>query len=434
MSLFQKISKKKIREEFNTILSLLEFQKKGHDIFRRWYVDGRCYYHMIIDKNNPKAGIKELRYIDPRKIKKIRQVNRKKDPKTGIDLVTNIDEFYVYNEKGLQQGINTSGIQIAGDSIAYCPSGLIDQNSGRILSHLHKAIKPVNQLRMIEDSLVIYRISRAPERRIFKIDVGNLPKVKAEQYLRDVMNRYRNKLVYDSSTGEIRDDRNHMSMLEDFWLPIREGGRGTDVQTLPSGQNLGEIEDIKYFQKRLYRSLNVPVSRLTEESPGTVVGAGRSTEVTRDELKFTKFVQRLRKKFTGLFVDMLRTQLILKGIINDEDWHEMKEHINFNFLKDGHFSELKDAELLQNRIDTLDRMQSYIGTFYSKTYVQKYVLQMSDTEIARTKDEIKQESSEGELNMPDHSDGVTRYPIMPPGATQIDMTKTEEEPGEEEGE
>ena len=419
--------KRKMREEFNHILSLLYFQNKGHDIFRRWYVDGRAYYHMIIDKSNPKLGIQELRYVDPRKIKKVRQVNKEKDKKTGLELVKNVDEFYVYNEKGLQQGVNTSGIRISGDSIAYCPSGLIDQNSNRVLSHLHKAIKPVNQLRMIEDSLVIYRISRAPERRIFRIDVGNLPKVKAEQYLRDVMNRYRNKLVYDASTGEIRDDRNHMSMLEDFWLPIREGGRGTDVQTLPGGQNLGEIEDIKYFQKRLYRSLNVPVSRLTEESPGTVVGAGRSTEVTRDELKFTKFVQRLRKKFTGLFLEMLRAQLILKGIINDEDWQLMKEHVNFNFLKDGHFSELKDAELLQNRIDTLDRMQSYIGTFYSKTYVQKYVLRMSDTDIARMKDEIKQESGEGDLNMPDGSDGVTRYPIMPPGSTQIDMTKTDDD-------
>jgi hypothetical protein len=419
--------KKKIREEFDKILSLLYFQNKGHDIFRRWYVDGRAYYHMIIDKSNPKLGITELRYIDPRKIKKVRQVNREKDKKTGLDLVKNIDEFYVYNEKGVQQGATTGGVRIAGDSIAYCTSGLLDQNSGRVLSHLHKAIKPVNQLRMIEDSLVIYRISRAPERRIFKIDVGNLPKIKAEQYLRDVMNRYRNKLVYDASTGEIKDGRNHLSMLEDFWLPIREGGRGTDVQTLPGGQNLGEIEDIKYFQKRLYRSLNVPVSRLTEESPGTVVGAGRSSEVTRDELKFTKFVQRLRKKFTGLFLEMLRTQLILKGIINDEDWQSMKERVNFNFLKDGHFAELKDAELLQNRIDTLDRMQSYIGTFYSKTYVQKYVLRMSDTDIARMKDEIKQESGEGDLNVPDGSDGVTRYPIMPPGSTQIDMTKTDDD-------
>ena len=435
--------KVKIREEFDKILSLLYFQNKGHDIFRRWYVDGRLYYHMIIDKSNPKLGIKEVRYIDPRKIKKVRQVNKEKDKKTGIDHIKNVDEFYVYNDKGLQQGVGSTGLQIAADSIAYCTSGLVDQNSNRVLSHLHKAIKSVNQLRMIEDSLVIYRISRAPERRIFRIDVGNLPKVKAEQYLRDVMNRYRNKLVYDASTGEIRDGRNHQSMLEDFWLPIREGGRGTDVQTLPGGQNLGEIEDIKYFQKRLYRSLNVPVSRLTEESPGTVVGAGRSSEVTRDELKFTKFVQRLRKKFTGLFLEMLRTQLILKGIINDEDWQLMKERVNFNFLKDGHFAELKDAELLQNRIDTLDRMQSYIGTFYSKTYVQKYVLRMSDTDIARMKEEIKQESGEGDLNVPDGSDGVTRYPTLPPGSTQIDMTKTDDDdeengdtqqPPEDEGE
>ena len=361
--------KRKIREEFDKILSLLYFQNKGHDIFRRWYVDGRLYYHMIIDKSNPKLGIKELRYIDPRKIKKVRQVNREKDKKTGIDFVKNVDEFYVYNEKGLQQGVGSTGVQIAADSIAYCTSGLVDQNSNRVLSHLHKAIKPVNQLRMIEDALVIYRISRAPERRIFRID----------------------------------------------------------VQTLPGGQNLGEIEDIKYFQKRLYRSLNVPVSRLTEESPGTVVGAGRSSEVTRDELKFTKFVQRLRKKFTGLFLEMLRTQLILKGIINDEDWQLMKERVNFNFIKDGHFSELKDAELLQNRIDTLDRMQSYIGTFYSKTYVQKYVLRLSDTDISKMKEEIKQESGEGELNVPDGSDGVTRYPTLPPGSTQIDMTKTDDE-------
>lgn len=429
--------KTKIYKEFDSVLKMFDFANKGYEIFRRWYVDGRVYYHIIIDKDNPRAGVKEVRAIDPTKIKKVRNVNKKPyvQGHVSVPLISNIEEFYIYidNDKKSHQYTGASGVKISPDSIAYVHSGIVDTTTKKVVGYLQKAIRPVNMLRQIEDAVVIYRISRAPERRIFRIDVGNLPKVKAEQYLRDVMNRYRNKLVYDASSGEIRDGRNHLSMLEDFWLPIREGGRGTDVQTLPGGQNLGEIEDIKYFQKRLYRSLNVPVSRLTEESPGTVVGAGRSSEVTRDELKFTKFVQRLRKKFTGLFLEMLRTQLILKGIINDEDWQLMKERVNFNFIKDGHFSELKDAELLQNRIDTLDRMQSYIGTFYSKTYVQKYVLRMSDTDIARMKDEIKQESGEGDLNVPDGSDGVTRYPTLPPGSTQIDMTKTDDDDEEENG-
>ena len=424
--------KSKIRDEFDEVLRLLDFNAKGHDIFRRWYVDGRIYYHKIIDTKAPRKGIKELRFIDPRKIKKVREQRKEKDPKTGMDFVKSVEDFYLFNDKGWEQNVGTSsGVRITADSISYCPSGLVDMHRGTVLSYLTKAIKPVNQLRMIEDALVIYRISRAPERRIFYIDVGNLPKVKAEAYLKDVMNRYRNKLVYDAKTGEIRDDRNHMSMLEDFWLPRREGGRGTEITTLPGGANLGEIEDIKYFQKKLYRSLNVLVSRLTEESPGTIVGMGRSTEVTRDELKFTKFVQRLRKRFTALFLDILRTQLLLKGVMNDEDWYNIKQHIQFDFLKDGHFAELKHAELLEGRLNTLDRIQSYIGTFYSKEYVQKYVLRLTDAEISTMSDEIKKETGEGDVTVPDESDGVTRYP-QTGGGDQVDFNSMNNGEGDEE--
>ena len=383
--------KRAIRKEFQEVLSLLDFDEKGHDVMRRWYVDGRIFYHKVIDSKNPKRGIVDLRYIDPTKIKKARQVKKDKDVKTGVDMIKKIDEYYIYNEKGLFSagyGGANQGLKIAADAIAYCPSGVIDQNGGKVLSYLHKAIKPVNQLRMIEDALVIYRISRAPERRIFYIDVGNLPKVKAEQYLKDVMNRYRNKLVYDASTGEIRDDRNHMSMLEDFWLPRREGGRGTEIDTLSGGANLGEIEDIEYFRQKLYRSLNVPISRLEAENNFSL---GRTTEITRDELKFTKFIQKIRKKFTVLFSDILKTQLILKGVISLEDWDSMKEHIQYDFLKDGHFSELKDAELLRDRIDALDSIQSYIGTFFSKEYVLKNVLRMNDSEIDDMRNQIARE-------------------------------------------
>jgi len=381
--------KNKIREEFNEILSLLDFNAKGHDIFRRWYVDGRIYYHKIIDPKNPRKGIKEVRYIDPRKIKKVREAKKDLDSKTGMDMVKKVDDFYLYNDKGWdQQGGTTSGVRITADSITYCPSGLIDMSKGTVLSHLNKAIKPVNQLRMIEDALVIYRISRAPERRIFYIDVGNLPKVKAEAYLKDVMNRYRNKLVYDARTGEIRDDRNHMSMLEDFWLPRREGGRGTEITTLPGGSNLGEIDDITYFQKKLYRSLNVPVSRLAEETGFQI---GRSDNITRDELKFTKFVGRLRKKFCVLFADMLRTQLLLKGVIAHEEWDTFKEHIQFDFLQDGHFAELKNAEILRERLDMLGQIESYVGTYFSKEYVKKQVLRMTDDEIEEIDNQIKDE-------------------------------------------
>ena len=406
--------KRKIRAEFHEVLRLLSFEQKGHDIFRRWYVDGRVFYHKIIDSKNPRKGITELRYIDPTKIKKVREVKKSVDKKTSIQMTEKIEEYYIYNEKGLGSagtaGTN-QGLKIAVDSISYCPSGLIDGNSGRILSHLHKAIKPVNQLRMIEDALVIYRISRAPERRIFYIDVGNLPKVKAEQYLKDVMNRYRNKLVYDASTGEIRDDRNHMSMLEDFWLPRREGGRGTEISTLPGGSNLGEIDDIQYFQKKLYKSLNVPISRMDSEAGFSL---GRASEITRDELKFTKFVQRIRKKFVPLFTDILRTQLLLKGVIAPEDWPSLQEHIQYDFLQDGHFAELKDAELLNDRIQALDGIQSYIGTFFSKEYVLKKVLRMNDAEISDMNDQIRKERDidpmDGGIDVPDGGDGITRYP------------------------
>ena len=344
--------KKKIQNEFDEVLRLLEFEEKGHDIFRRWYVDGRMFYHKVIDPQTPKNGIKELRYIDPRKIKKIREIKKKdgkmKMPGDAPDPME-YKEYYVYNEKGVGGSMNTGGIRIHPDAIAFCPSGLVDQQKNVILSHLHKAIKPVNQLRMIEDSLVIYRISRAPERRIFKIDVGNLPKIKAEQYLKDVMNRYRNKLVYDASTGEIRDDRNYMSMLEDFWLPTREGGRGTDITTLPGGSNLGEIEDIRYFQKKLYQALNVPYSRMDSEAQGGLQ-LGKATEVSRDEIKFTKYIGRLRKKFIHLFSDTLKTQVILKGIVSEDDWNNISPFIKYDFIQDGYFSEMKEQEIRGSRL------------------------------------------------------------------------------------
>ena len=429
--------KRKIRKEFSEVLRLLHFERKGHDIFRRWYVDGRIYYHKIIDPKNTRKGITELRWIDASKIKKVREVKKKIEPKTGMEMVEKFEDYFLYNETsvyGSGHSVDTGqGLKIAADSITYVPSGLIDGNSGRVLSYLHKAIKPVNQLRMIEDALVIYRISRAPERRIFYIDVGNLPKVKAEQYLKDVMNRYRNKLVYDATTGEIRDDRNHMSMLEDFWLPRREGGRGTEITTLPGGSNLGEIDDITYFQRKLYRSLNVPISRMDTESGFSL---GRSTEITRDELKFTKFVQRIRKKFVPLFTDILKTQLLLKGIIAPDDWQEMQEHIQYDFLQDGHFAELKDAELLENRLNQLQTVEAYIGTFFSKEYVLKKVLRMNDADIDEMNQQIRKELDtdpmDGGVDIPDGSDGITRYPqdatgsVVPPEAMP-DYEEPEEE-------
>ena len=411
---YTKKIKDRIREEFDSVLKLLDFDTKGPDIFRRWYVDGRIYYHKVIDTKNPKMGIQEVRYIDPRQIKKVREI--KKQPKAvGPDVIKKQEEYYIYNAKGNYTGTGSSnmiGVRLSPDSVTYCPSGLIDANRNMVLSYLHKAIKPVNQLRMIEDSLVIYRISRAPERRIFYIDVGNLPKVKAEQYLKDVMQRYRNKLVYDAKTGEIRDDRNHMSMLEDFWLPRREGGRGTEITTLPGGSNLGEIEDITYFQRKLYRSLNVPISRLEAEQNFSL---GRSTEITRDELKFTKFVQKIRKKFTPLFNDMLKTQLVLKGVINVEEWPDMREHISYDFLQDNNFAELKNAELLREKIDQLGAIEGFVGTFFSKKWVQQNVLKFTEFEIEEMKKQINIEAGippeEGGVNLPPN-DGVTNEPLQ----------------------
>ena len=390
--------RRKIEEEFSGILKLMNFNTKGHDIFRRWYVDGRIYYQKIIDRNSPTLGITELKYIDPRKIKKIREV-RKVRPEGAkqLEVVDEFVEYYLFNEKGVSGTTSGGGLKIAPDTIAFCPSGLVDQQKNIVMSYLHKAIKPVNQLRMIEDAVVIYRIARAPERRIFKIDVGNLPKVKAEQYLRDVMARYRNKLVYDASTGEIRDDRNYMSMLEDFWLPSREGGRGTDISTLPGGQNLGEIADIEYFQKKLYRSLNVPVSRL-ESSQG--FNLGRASEITRDELKFTKFVQRLRKKFTELFNDLLKTQLILKKVISEEDWHTISHNLQYDFLQDGHFAELKQSEMMRERIQLVNEMRDMVGKYFSVEYMRKNVLKQSESEIAEMDKQIKQEIDDGIISSP----------------------------------
>ena len=392
--------KSKIDNEFKEILRLMNFNTRGHDLFRRWYVDGRIFYHKIIDRDSPVKGITELRYIDPRKIKKIREIRKKRpDGATpyGLTVVDEFEEYFIYNEKGVSN-TTSGGIKIAPDAIAFCPSGIVDQNKNLVLSYLHKAIKPVNQLRMIEDASVIYRIARAPERRIFKIDVGNLPKVKAEQYLRDVMARYRNKLVYDATTGEIRDDRNYMSMLEDFWLPSREGGRGTQIDTLPGGANLGEIADIEYFRAKLYRSLNVPVSRL-ESSSG--FNLGRSTEITRDELKFTKFVQRLRKKFTELFNDLLRTQLVLKGVIAESEWHKLRDNIQYDFLQDGHFAELKESEMLMERLRLADSMRDYVGKYFSVEYVRKQVLRQTEREISDIDKQIKKEIDDGIIAMPD---------------------------------
>jgi len=380
--------KKRIDEEFLNVLKLMNFSTKGFEIFKRWYVDGRIFYQKIIDRETPKNGITELRYIDPRKIKKVRELKKMRST-VDLSLTNDYEEYFMFNEKGVAGSTSGSGVRIAADTIAFCSSGLVDQNKNMILSYLHKAIKPVNQLRMIEDAVVIYRIARAPERRIFKIDVGNLPKQKAEQYLRDVMARYRNKLVYDANTGEIRDDRSYMNMLEDYWLPTREGGRGTDITTLPGGQNLGEMADIEYFQKKLYRSLNVPVSRL---EPATGFSMGRSTEITRDELKFTKFVQRLRKKFTELFNDFLKTQLVLKGVISIEDWPVIQANIQYDFLQDGHFAELKESEMLKERVALADGLEKYVGKYFSQEYIRKFVFKQSEKEI---KDLDRQISKEG---------------------------------------
>ena len=388
--------KEMIRTEFDYIKNLIGFDTKAHEMFRRWYIDGRLYYHKVIDLQRPQDGILELRYVDPQKIKKVRQIN--KIPKTADQFQSldygKVDEYFIYNPKGLRNTSANSGIKIAKDAITYVTSGILDTNKNIVLSYLHKAIKVLNQLMMIEDSLVIYRISRAPERRIFYIDVGNLPKVKAEQYLREVMSRYRNKLVYDANTGEIRDDRKYMSMLEDFWLPRREGGRGTEITTLPGGQNLGELTDIQYFQTKLYKALNVPAGRLDSESTFNI---GRSSEIMRDELKFTKFVGKLRKKFSEMFQDILKTQLILKGVITPEDWDDMKEHIQYDYLYDNHFTELKNIEMLNEKINLITAMEPFMGRYFSTEYVRTQILGQSEVEKRELDDQMADDISSGKI-------------------------------------
>ena len=411
--------KKIIRQEFKGILDLLDFDKKCHEIYRNWYIDGRLYYHKVIDLKNPQEGIQELRYIDSMKIRYVRQTKKTDKDDRSVRLSNmnqdnpmqyefpQIEEYFIYTPQATYPTSNPSslgdqkGIKISRDAITYCTSGLVDRNKGSTLSYLHKAIKALNQLRMIEDSLVIYRLSRAPERRIFYIDVGNLPKIKAEQYLRDVMMRYRNKLVYDANTGEIRDDKKYMSMLEDFWLPRREGGRGTEITTLPGGQNLGEITDIKYFQEKLYRSLNVPTSRIGGEGGFNL---GRSSEILRDEVKFSKFVGRLRKRFSAMFNDMLKTQLILKNIITPEDWEVMSEHIQYDFLYDNHFAELKETELLTERLNMVAQAEPYVGKYFSQDYIRRKILRQTDEEIVEQDAIIEKEIKDGTI--PDPADMV----------------------------
>ena len=387
--------KKTMFEEFENIFNMLNFKELGHDIFRRWYIDGRIYHHLIVDENNPTAGIQEIRYIDTVKIRKVKQVKKKKDPISGATLVDRVNEFYIYQEK---PGSQASGVKLTLDSVSYCTSGLLDEHRKKVISYLHKALKPITQLRMMEDSLVIYRLARAPERRMFYIAVGNLPRGKAEQYMKDIMAKYRNKLVYDAKTGEIRDDRKHMSMLEDFWLPRREGGRGTEISTLPGGENLGQIEDIIYFQKRLYRSLNVPMNRLEQEQQFSL---GRATEISRDELKFQKFIDRLRNRFANLFYDILKKQLILKNVITEDDWNSWKNKVTIDFLRDNHFAELKEAELLRERIQSLDQITNYVGEYFSKEWVQKNVLLFDDETIDNMNKEIA-----GAQQQPDDDQGV----------------------------
>lgn len=391
-----------IREEFDNVLELLEFNDYSYDIFRKWYVDGRLYYHMIIDEKNPREGIKELRYIDPRHIRKIREQSKKKT-QNGVPVVQDGQEYYIFNNKGFVRSpgatsMTSQGVRIAKDSVVSIMSGMSNSKGNTVLSYLHKAVKPLNQLRSLEDSLVIYRISRAPERRIFYIDVGNLPKMKAEQYLRDVMQRFKNKVVYNSDTGEIRDDRKFMTMLEDFWLPRREGGRGTEISTLPGGENLGQIDDVIYFQRKLYKSLNVPISRL---DPETVYNLGRGTEITRDEIKFAKFIDRLRMKFSQLFTKVLRTQLILKGVTTLEEWPEFARSIRYDYAIDNYFAELKDMEILRERVQMLRDIDDYVGKFYSNEWVRRNLLYQTDDEIKEIDQQIADEEKAGMMDPED---------------------------------
>jgi hypothetical protein len=415
--------KTKIKEEFDNVLRILKFDERAHEIFRTWYIDGRLYYQILIDENNIKQGIVELRYIDPRKIRRIKNIKKERN-KQGVDVVKEIEEYYLYNDKGITEQ-TTQGVKLALDSVVYAPSGYVDQNTGMMMSYLHKAIKPVNQLKMIEDSLVIYRISRAPERRIFYIDVGNLPKLKAEQYVTDIMNKFRNKIVYDATTGETRDDRRHLSMMEDFWMPRREGGKGTEITTLPGGQNLGEIQDIEYFQGKLYHALNVPISRLQPQQGFSI---GRSQEISRDEVKFNKFIVRLRKKFSVMFSNALRVQLIAKGIIRADEWDNIRPFLKYDYLEDNHFSELKDSEILMQRIQSLQALDPYVGKYYSQTWVRKNILRLDEDEIEQIEKEIsdEQELQLGQAEKAGMLDGAQQ------AATQNYMMQNTEQPEEQE--
>ena len=392
--------KNAIKIEFETVMKLLNYKNMAQDIFRRYYVDGRLFYHIIVDQTKPMEGVKELRYVDPRKLRKIREMKKSKDERTGVEVMKVINEYYLYNDKvntGTSSNFGPVGVRITTDSIISVVSGLMDSRRAVVLSYLHKAIKPLNQLRMIEDATVIYRISRAPERRIFYIDVGNLPKLKAEQYLRDIMVKYKNKLVYDANTGEVRDDRKFLSMMEDFWLPRREGGKGTEITTLPGGQNLGELEDVKYFEKKLYKALNVPVSRLNPETSG--FSLGRTNEITRDELKFAKFVDRLRNRFSDLFDQALRIQCVLKGICTDQEWEDFRTNIHYDFIKDNNFTELKDAELMKERLALLATIDPYTGRYFSQSWIQRNVLRLNDDDIKEMQIEMDEEKEAG-LGLP----------------------------------
>ena len=412
--------KKKIHEEFQNILKMLNFGNLSDDLFKRWYIDGRIYYHVVVDERDPKAGIQELRYIDPRKIRKVREVKKGKDPKTGADIIASIAEYYVYSDRGTAaQSYGASinaGLRIAADAVINVNSGLMDAKNTFVISYLHKAIKPLNQLRMIEDAVVIYRISRAPERRIFYIDVGNLPRGKAEQYLKDIMVKYRNKMVYDANTGELRDDRKHMSMLEDFWLPRREGGKGTEITTLPAGQNLGELSDVVYFRQKLLQSLNVPISRL-EPQQGGMIGLGRTTEVTRDEVKFMKFITRLRNKFSQIFDHALEKQLVLKGICSMDEWRQFREDIYYDYMKDNNFTELRDSELLTSRVQLLATVDPYMGRYFSAKWVKKNILQQTDEDVEAMEKQMAEESEQG-----------VGQPLQQPGMEQEQVSADEYPP------
>lgn len=437
--------KKLITKEFENVLALLEFNRMSYEVFKRWYVDGRLYYHVIIDEQKPKEGIVELRYVDPRNIKKVREVKKDKDAKTGVTTEKLVNEYYLYSPMGFLKKTNSftgstsnaysgtttaaEGVRIAKDSVVYATSGYQNEDNKLILSYLHKAIRPLNQLRSMEDSLVIYRISRAPERRIFYVDVGGLPKMKAEQYLADIMTRFKNKIVYDATTGEIKDDRKFMTMLEDFWLPRREGGRGTEITTLPGGQNLGEIDDVVYFQNNLYKALNVPLTRLQPETTYTL---GRATEISRDEVKFAKFITRLRNKFSELFTKLLERQLILKGICTTEDWKEWKSQINYNYAIDNYFEELKNIEMTRDRLGILRDMDDYVGKYYSHEWVRKYVLQQTEKEIGEIDKQIKEEANNVQYNPEEPPTEEAPPPPEPAPAPAVKLHVTTDQAKKEE--